>query len=407
MKPQVCFIFLYLIFLSCSSSKSISKVNTDESIFRYTVLASGDTLFLDKQTDLLSVYGDSINKNTYRVPMSFPGVESMFVKTSSVKDIVKNQLFIYDQSYDFDKEIKSYAKDFGKPDSFYVRPYLKAYYWNDGVTLFQMMRFQSETKDQSYSILRSDNITNEFSFDFDKLEKLRGNYSTKDIIATSKIFSIILNQDQDILAKLQSSLPDSLVRRLTPLVNKHYSSKRLYSYIEDYIISESKTETTDSLFQWLFSEWFIELSYKTDNYQPEKTIEEYVSSIRTNPPPRNRSIIFYDFVKANNAGSFFYDIQTATSDVINDIFSLFGYENLRSEPISEEARSQLINQYELSTLVSFLWKMKPLTNDEVSKMTSAYNSKSGSWYVETYSDAVANSISRAGNELLFELREID
>ena len=107
--------------LSCNSSKKLSKVNTESQIFRYTVLASADTLFLGKEMHSLSVYGDSIDVRTHRIPLSYPGVESMYIKTRDDQTIDR-QLFVYDSSYDFNNELNSYKTDFGEPDSILIRP---------------------------------------------------------------------------------------------------------------------------------------------------------------------------------------------------------------------------------------------------------------------------------------------
>ena len=38
-------------------------------------------------------------------------------------------------------------------------------------------------------------------------------------------------------------------------------------------------------------------------------------------------------------------------------------------------------------------------------MTDAYNTDSGVWYVQTYSDALAYSINKAGKELISQIKQ--
>lgn len=390
--------------LSCNSSKKLSKVNTESQIFRYTVLASADTLFLGKEIHSLSVYGDGIDVRTHRIPMSYPGVESMYIKTRDDQTIDR-QLFVYDSSYDFSNELNSYKTDLGEPDSIQIRPDLKVYYWDDGFTHFEMIEFQSKEQNQAYSILRNSSAIDETSFNIKEIESYRGNFTIRDIIATSEVFSLISGFDDAFLEGVSGSLPDSIINRVTPLANTYFDEENLYLHIVDYMSSELSTNTFTALSEWLYSDWFLKQTSISKSYTPELTIEEYAASLQNNQPPRDRVLAFFAFVEANKAGEFFLGIQEASRTVTNEIYLSLGFPDKTEEPLTEEEKTQLKQQYNLSTLVSFLWAMEPLSNLQVQKMTDAYNTDSGVWYVQTYSDALAYSINKAGEELISELKQ--
>ena len=405
MKSSLSVFFFICLFISCSSTNKLSEVNTDSSIFRYTVLASGDTLFLGGKVGSLSVFGDSLDNLTLRIPMSYPGVESMYVKKNPNDHTIDRQHFVYNSSYEFNRELKSYTEDLGEPDSTKSRSNFISYYWDDGTTHFEMIRLASEGKNHSYSILRNSDALGETSFNTDKIDSYRGNYTVKDIIGRSEVYSMISGLDSDVLLGFSSALPDSILENLTPLVNKHFSTKSLYSHMVDYMSSKSSPRINNSLYEWLFSDWFLKQSHLIKTYTPELSIEEFAASLQNEQPPRERILAFYAFVEANKAGEFFLGIQEASRATSNEIYASLGFTSEITEPISDQEKAQLKQQYNLSILVSFLWAMEPLTKAQIQKMTDAYTSDSGIWYVQTYSDALVYSINRAGEELTLELKE--
>ena len=70
---------------------------------------------------------------------------------------------------------------------------------------------------------------------------------------------------------------------------------------------------------------------------------------------------------------------------------------LPEPPESEKAAME--ERYRRGVLVSFLQRHEPLSDDELRRLTSAYESESGRWYVQAYIEAVAEAIRRAGREL--------
>ena len=228
-----------------------------------------------------------------------------------------------------------------------------------------MIELQSKEQNQAYSILRNSSSIDETSFNTKEIESYRGNYTIKDIIATSEVFSLITGFDDAFLEGISSSLPDSIIKKITPLAKTYFDEENLYLHIVDYMSSELSTSTFYALSDWLYSDWFLKQTSISKSYTPELTIEEYAASLQNNQPPRDRVLALFAFVEANKAGEFFLGIQEASRTVTNEIYLSLGFSNKTEEPLSDQEKNQLIHQYNLSTLVSFLWAMEPLSNLQV------------------------------------------
>lgn len=397
---------MLLMLTNCVSTKAPIEKNTNTSIFRYAHINISDSLIIGNSISPLIVYGEKQSEFSHRIPISHPGTESItayFDKDSVITDLV----FTYQSAYNFQESLSEYISDFGNPKETYFENY-SVLSWSDGLTTFDLVRsFDNPEDTLCYSVL-SDYKKSAYRKDnYGTLKTHRGSHGIHDVISTTQLWGFIENINEDIKSELSGEIKSADSTKIYSLIDTHFSSKALYQIAFDYMSREIGTESLLQLNEWLFSKWAIEQDYIIKKYEPESSIEEYAENLQTETPPRERIFTMLEFVQANKAGEFFLNIEDAQERLISELLSLTSNSDNSFSPLKGKERESVIEQYNYGILVSFLWAMEPLSNEQILKSTDAYNSESGKLYVDSYSQAIVHLYEVAGRNLLNDIKSLN
>ncbi|MEQ9264790.1 MAG: hypothetical protein RLN81_06185 [Balneolaceae bacterium] len=390
----------FIILTSCKSSEITSSVK-EEVIFRYAQINPNDSLILGEAITPFAIYGTTTQENALKIGMSYPGVESVtshFDIDSSITDMI----FSYQFTYDFQKQLKEYTEELGKP-TFSNDIESEVYLWEDFKTRFQLIKTFGGSDTLMYSILSDKESSFISGISYASLKNYRVKPTIHDVLTFTKIWSIIGGVDIGLKARLKQTSDSTNLILINTLIDHHFQDKVLFQYALEYMDQEFDDQMFEELSAWLFSDWSKEIIYKTDSFEPELSLEEYASSLEKEVPPQDRLIAMYRFVEANKAGEFFFKIEDATNVIISKLNAIVENTDLNYISPTSAERMQQISNYNLGTLVSFLWRMQPITIDQINQNTEAYTSTSGKLYVDSYSDAIVHALKKAGDKVLAEL----
>ena len=226
-------------------------------------------------------------------------------------------------------------------------------------------------------------------------------HTLDDVLEVTKVRSILGGMPDQFIFEFEqaqpgASIPDD-VRRLAAV---YFADSTLYRYVLEGMRERADGDVVPALSEWLFSEWAAAARDAVDGYEPEKTLEEYAAGLQTDPPRQDRVRLMVGFVQANEAGPFYVGLAEAQRDAVRSVAAALGDDDLAALPEpTEEEEAEVSNYYSTVALLSFLQRYAPLSDEQVDRLTSAYESESGRWYVRSYSESVADAIRRAGREL--------
>ncbi len=219
-----------------------------------------------------------------------------------------------------------------------------------------------------------------------------------DVLEVTKVRSVLAGMPNQFLfefeqARSGTSVPDD-VRRLATV---HFADSTLYLYVLEAMQERADGVVVPTLAEWLFSDWATAARGVVDGYEVEETLEEYAAGLQANPPRQERVRLMVRFVQANEAGPFYVGLAEAQRDAVRHVAAALGDDELAalSEP-TEEEKTEVSDYYWTVALLSFLQRYAPLSDEQLDRLASAYESESGQWYVRSYSESVADAIRRAG-----------
>ena len=227
-----------------------------------------------------------------------------------------------------------------------------------------------------------------------------GSHTLDDVLEVTKVRSILDGMPGQFVFELEqaqsgSPVPED-VRRLAAV---YFADSTLYRYVLEGMRERTDGAAILALSEWLFSDWATAARGAVDGYEPDETLEEYAAGLRADPPREERVRLVARFVRANEAGPFYVGLAEAQRDAVRSVVAALGDDPVALPEPTEEERAEVSDRYSTVALISFLQRYAPLSDDQLERLVSAYESESGRWYVRSYSESVANAIRRAGQEL--------
>lgn len=222
-----------------------------------------------------------------------------------------------------------------------------------------------------------------------------------DVLEVTKVRSILDGMpDQFIYEFEQAQSGASASDNVRRLAAVHFADSTLYRYVLEGMRERADGAVVPALSEWLFSDWATAARDAVDGYEPDETLEEYAAGLQSNPPREERARLVVRFVQANEAGQFYVGLAEAQRDAVRSVAAVLGNDDLAAfpEPTVEE-KAEVSDYYSMVALISFLQRYAPMSDEQLTRLTSAYESESGRWYVWSYSESVADAIRRAGREL--------
>ena len=226
-------------------------------------------------------------------------------------------------------------------------------------------------------------------------------HTLDDVLEVTKVWSILSGMPEQFLLEFEQAqsgtpVPGDL-RRLAAV---HFADSTLYRYVLEGMRERAGEDIIPALSEWLFSEWATAARDAVDGYEPDETLEEYAAGLQADPPPQERVRLMVRFVQANEAGPFYVGLSEARRAAVRSVAAALRDDDLAALPeLTDEEGAAVSDRYSMVALLSFLQQYAPLSDEQLGRLTSAYESESGRWYVQSYSEAVAGAIERAGREL--------
>jgi hypothetical protein len=118
---------------------------------------------------------------------------------------------------------------------------------------------------------------------------------------------------------------------------------------------------------------------------PSTSLEEYVAALDTAPPARQRIQLVAQLAAAQAAGDFFVLLSEGLRQAAHVIA------DVEFEPISDQQWQEAAQQALLGAVVGFLHRYENVSDADLAAALEEWTSEPGSWYVQAYSLALAET----------------
>ena len=392
---------LVCICFSLSLSARGQQIDSTSHIFRYADLGLPGKIMLGEPFALQGKLGIQESDGITRIPLSYPRTAWVRVFTD-VEGRIGAMVFTYDASFDFAEALANYTADLGEPEQ---GPGSQGdiFSWRDDQTQFDLVQRKGAGGDTNFSVLRDLELAP--ATVLPALAQMQADtvaLTMDDVLSTTMIWDIIAGKDAAFIEVIKTNHQD-LVRDslnyVSALIEEEYAPLALYDHARNYMEMQNDAEMMGDLIGWLFDETTLKLRTMMNENEPELTLEEYALELQSSPPEPERVQLLLRFVRANQVEEFFVGLDTATRNASNDILTTLPGSPALMSPLTEEEILQMSQNYRNYMLVIFLWLTEPLTNDQIAHLVTNYETASGQWYVETYSDALAYALAEAGRNV--------
>ena len=145
------------------------------------------------------------------------------------------------------------------------------------------------------------------------------------------------------------------------------------------------------------------LEARADSASEGESLEQFAQRLQTRRPPVERIQLAARFTEIQKAGDFYVryltELRVASEAITAAVLSTVPK---RQQP-SPDQTDQAVQQFNQVATLSFLQRFEPLTDHEVLRLIEAYESRSGRWYIASYTEAVAFAISDAAKKVVATL----
>lgn len=182
--------------------------------------------------------------------------------------------------------------------------------------------------------------------------------------------------------------PDSLQRRLALVLRQRAGSGPLQEAVR--LVEEGSMARVHQL---------------ADSLAPAQSLEAYLDSLRSSPPPRERQRLVATLARVQSAGEFFVLIESRTDEAARAMARALGAEAEAGTEPTQADLAQRANIYLRGATLSFLYRYDPVPDTLLRAALDEWRSPAGAWYVAAYMEAVGEAIRQAGEQAAGELRE--
>ena len=287
-------------------------------------------------------------------------------------------------------------------------PALFEYVWQDDQTRFALVRRTGDQGPQHLAVLSDVALAPSTPLpDITQIGVDTVAPTMDDILATTEVWGFIVGKPVELIESIRTYHPDlhpDTLVMVKAALEEHYAPFSLYRHIRRHMKEHSSEDVVTHLIDWLFDDAMVIQQATVDAYEPELTLEAYAASLQDARPPQERINLMMRFVKTNQVGTFYVGLQTAVRDATNKILaSLPG----ASDPIpapSLAERSQMEMNFDFGAIVAFLWRYQPLTDEQIEQTVDWYETESGQWYVQAYTEALTSALTAAGENVANQIR---
>ena len=188
---------------------------------------------------------------------------------------------------------------------------------------------------------------------------------------------------------------DDLVQ-LEAVVAEEFSFEKVHEDVVKFLMDSGDPETVSELLRWLPSGATGELAQVQEEYEPAQSLEEYALGLQTSPPAQTRVMVIAEWASVQGAADFYVLLEESQRAAAHEVASALVPDAPAFEWSSEaELEERLQGAFNVS-LVSFLQRLEPASDDLIRAATEEYASDSGQWFVEQYTLSLISAIEQAG-----------
>lgn len=197
------------------------------------------------------------------------------------------------------------------------------------------------------------------------------------------------------IAKLQ---PEGDTARISAVVGVHFAPDSLIKGVVQHLSSSAQPEVFDELYAWLLADSIRGIEMKADSAAASQSLQEYAQQLQTRRPSPERIQMAARFAEVQNASEFYVRYITSLQKAALEVARAAGKGVPDISNPTDEEWAEAVQQFSQVAVVSFLQRLEPLKAEEISRLTEAYESRSGRWYVDAYSDAIGATLEAAGRK---------
>jgi len=217
----------------------------------------------------------------------------------------------------------------------------------------------------------------------------------REVVAMSKAAENMEPLAAQMIQLVGSTTPARDTAVVNAVIRTHFSSDSLIASIVAHLQSSADPATFRTLKSWLLADSIRVLDMRADSASDREPLEAYAARLRANRPAETRIQLATEFVVAQRAAEFYVQFLGALRESAAVIGKAAGSTGPLPQPFTPGEIMGLKTQSTQVTFVSFLQRFDALTEAEVRRLVTAYQSPSGAWYVTAYTTAVATAIRKA------------
>jgi hypothetical protein len=238
-------------------------------------------------------------------------------------------------------------------------------------------------------------------------QALPSEQQVQEVLETSQIEDFLRSLGGDVLDRLPLVAPelDSVARgRIDEVVATAFAAPALESAVIAHFIARSPGGELRAVREWLLSPAFAAIQAKANPDSIGESLDQFILRLEATPPPRERVELVARYVEVQRAGEFYVRLDDQLRSAAQRLAEDGSGSQLppAPEPTPAEREAQL-QQMSLISFLSFLQRFEALTDREAEELLGAYESPSGRWYVDTYTEALLHAIELSTTAALAEL----
>jgi hypothetical protein len=225
----------------------------------------------------------------------------------------------------------------------------------------------------------------------------------REVLETSQVRDVLGSAGSHILAGARAAVPDIDTLRLARIVDTHFLEDSLIAEATRYLGNAASGDILSELRAWLLADSIRTLEGKANAASEAESLEQFAERLQARRPSAERIQLAARFTEIQRAGHFYVryltELQAATEAITAAVLGTVP----QSQQPSAAQMDEAVQQFNQVATVSFLQRFEPLTDQEVLRLIAAYESRSGTWYIASYTEAVAFAISEATKKVVAAL----
>jgi hypothetical protein len=207
------------------------------------------------------------------------------------------------------------------------------------------------------------------------------------------------------LVDVGSSLSGATRSRVSIALTDAFSADRLHSSLVAQVREHSERGELAVLSAWLLAEEFRALRARMNPDAMPASFQQYAEYLRANPAPPGRFDQVARLVVAQRAGELFI----ATTDRLRSsiervVDEAGGPGSAIRVTLTPEREQNRLEDVHITTFISLLRRLEPLSDAEANRLLEAYESPSGQWWLTTYRAALLAAIDSAAERAALAFR---